>query len=431
MVVPRMCSGWLEVQTMGALRADFVERLRAADKEGRLRVYYPRVSEDVDVFVHSKVMVVDDAIARVGSANLSNRSMRVDSECDISIDARGDARVQAAIARFRDQLLAEHLGTTPSALAEAVSAANGSLIQGVESLRQGPRTLEPVGNCPEDPPPPDAILRLAADPERPIDPEQLVDTFLLEDEVSARARLRKRAAIAAIVALALGLAWAFSPLRERVTPAEIEIFLRAFRASPFAPVVIAVIFAAATLLMVPVNALILGVSLSFSAATGVLYSILGVLTAASAGYGVGRVLGRDALGRLSGPRINRLSKRLARSGVLTVAAARLVPVAPFGVVNLVAGASHIRYRQFLLGTLLGNLPGVVLLSVFGQGVVRAIIGDRRSPGFAIALAVLAALTVGCAVAWWVRRVRLLARERERASQPGGPELRTSSAGADG
>ncbi|EGD00396.1 phospholipase D/transphosphatidylase, partial [Burkholderia sp. TJI49] len=71
------------------------------------------------VNVHSKLAIVDDECLLIGSANLNNRSMLLDTECCIALAAAGDARVRAAIAATRDRLLAEHLGTTPDALAAA------------------------------------------------------------------------------------------------------------------------------------------------------------------------------------------------------------------------------------------------------------------------------------------------------------------------
>src|SRR6185436_20538385 len=87
-----------------------------------------------------KVMVVDDVLARVGSSNLSNRSMGLDTECDLAVESRGDPRVAAALAAFRDRLLAEHLGVARSAVAASIEQ-SGSLIGAIDRLGGGPRTL--------------------------------------------------------------------------------------------------------------------------------------------------------------------------------------------------------------------------------------------------------------------------------------------------
>jgi phosphatidylserine/phosphatidylglycerophosphate/cardiolipin synthase-like enzyme len=141
LVLPARCPAWLEETSMGPLRARSLVRLRASDVHGRLRAYFPRVGPDGCVNVHAKVMVVDDALARVGSANLSNRSLELDTECDLAIEARGRPDLERAIARFRDDLVAEHLGAAESDVADLLRA-RGSLIEAIEALRGGARTLE-------------------------------------------------------------------------------------------------------------------------------------------------------------------------------------------------------------------------------------------------------------------------------------------------
>ena len=103
-VVTRLLShGWLEEYTMGVLRNKMVERLRAADAEGRFNVYYPDMpglAEGTCIDVHSKMMAVDDEWLRIGSANMNNRSMGLDTECDIAIEAGGGMRSRAPSANF-------------------------------------------------------------------------------------------------------------------------------------------------------------------------------------------------------------------------------------------------------------------------------------------------------------------------------------------
>ena len=117
-VVPKECHGWLERQSMGAFRDVAFRRLTDADSSGRLRLVYPIASRahDVPTFVHSKVMIVDDELVRIGSANFARRSMGMDSECDLAVEAGGDAQVRAGIRRIRDRLVAEHLGLAVDAV---------------------------------------------------------------------------------------------------------------------------------------------------------------------------------------------------------------------------------------------------------------------------------------------------------------------------
>ena len=141
-VNPESQDGWLEEATMGAARARLIEHVRKADAHGRFRVYYPATATGAPIYVHAKVMVVDDRMLRVGSSNLNNRSMGFDTECDLAIDAGDDGELSKRIASVRDDLLAEHLGATADVVAGKLEE-TGSLIATIEALgRNGRRLVE-------------------------------------------------------------------------------------------------------------------------------------------------------------------------------------------------------------------------------------------------------------------------------------------------
>jgi phosphatidylserine/phosphatidylglycerophosphate/cardiolipin synthase-like enzyme len=132
-LVPRLNSGWKEQSTMGLLRARRLEKLRACNHQGKLRILSPVVgtSLEVPVNLHSKVMIIDDRIFQVGSANLSNRSLSLDTECNVAIVADGSPEtahsVSLGIARLRARLLAEHIGMTEDWVLEKTKT-TGSLL---------------------------------------------------------------------------------------------------------------------------------------------------------------------------------------------------------------------------------------------------------------------------------------------------------------
>ena len=101
-ISPYTQSGWLEISTMGVLRGRNHRLLRAADRNGRYRLYYPTLpwldGRDDCLNIHSKVLIVDDELLMIGSANLADRSMGTDTECNLALEARGDPRVERAIA---------------------------------------------------------------------------------------------------------------------------------------------------------------------------------------------------------------------------------------------------------------------------------------------------------------------------------------------
>ncbi|HEX2764355.1 MAG TPA: phospholipase D-like domain-containing protein [Allosphingosinicella sp.] len=142
-VNPRTAYGWLDGAVMTPARAELVETLKARRHGERLRIYSPVTEEGNDIYVHAKIMIVDDLLLRVGSANLNNRSMGLDSECDLVVDGRGRDEVRATIARIMCDLLGEHLGMECEAVARCI-AETGSVGGAIERLRGRGRTLVPL-----------------------------------------------------------------------------------------------------------------------------------------------------------------------------------------------------------------------------------------------------------------------------------------------
>jgi uncharacterized membrane protein YdjX (TVP38/TMEM64 family) len=128
----------------------------------------------------------------------------------------------------------------------------------------------------------------------------------------------------------------------------------------------------------------------FGPLLGIVYALAGATLSGALTFAIGRHLNRQLVRGLAGRRLNDLSRRLGKRGLLTIVFARIVPVGPYTIVNIVAGASHIRWRDFLLGTVIGLVPGVTVASIFVDRVAAAI----RSPGtgtFALLAAVGVAL----------------------------------------
>lgn len=133
---PVKAHGWLEPIAMDTARARLVAALKKVDRHERLRIYTPHTHDGTPIYVHAKIMIVDDHILRVGSSNLNNRSLRLDTECDVAIDARlaQNAATPRTIAAIRNDLIAEHLGVSVRRV-ETQWKKTGSLIETIEALR--------------------------------------------------------------------------------------------------------------------------------------------------------------------------------------------------------------------------------------------------------------------------------------------------------
>jgi len=223
-------------------------------------------------------------------------------------------------------------------------------------------------------------------------PEHLVEA--IEDvDVDTRAPARRRLALTMLaVALiaALACVWFFTPLRDWIDLHYLVNALTRLGNSPLAPFAMIAAFIVGGLLVVPANLLIAVCVIVFGPLLGALYALIGTELSAWLLYEIGRRLPASLLRERFGPRAHRLRERVLRYGVLAVAVVRIVPMAPFTVVNLLGGAAHIPRAPYLAGTALGMLPGIVFAVVFIDRVVAAI--EHPSPlSYTLLLAAAAAI----------------------------------------
>lgn len=405
-LLPEHTDGWLSQNTMDVLRERLFKQLQRADHHHRLRLYCPYVPglDGECVNVHSKMIIVDNELVRVGSANLNNRSMGLDTECDLVLEAAGDARVHGAIETFRNRLLGEHLGVEPRMI-ETHLAHDGSLIRAIELLSGSERTLVPLTF--RVTPDMDALIpdTQVVDSDKPLDADRLLmEVVPQEQREPARHHI---ALIVSILAAILGLtaAWHWSPLREWVNVNTLATFAAGFEQTPGASLLTLGAFIVGGLIAFPLTILIIVCVLVLGPWQGFVYSLLGALLSAMLTYGLGHLLGRDIVRRLAGKKIGELNRRLARRGLLTIIFVRIIPVAPFTVINLIAGASHIRFRDFAIGSAIGLLPGILGMSLF-MDRLAATIQKPDLPAFAMLAAVIAAIVVSGWSFWrWEERRR--------------------------
>ncbi len=144
-ILPRRGNNRLEQETMDGARHRLIQVLWGADEHGRLGIYYPVTDGGSAIYVHSKVMVVDDRLLRIGSSNLNNRSMGFDSECDVAIEVDPDSsddQLRRQITGVRDELVSEHLGVPIDEFQNAAAGTNSHL-KAIEQLRGDGKTLRP------------------------------------------------------------------------------------------------------------------------------------------------------------------------------------------------------------------------------------------------------------------------------------------------
>jgi phosphatidylserine/phosphatidylglycerophosphate/cardiolipin synthase-like enzyme/uncharacterized membrane protein YdjX (TVP38/TMEM64 family) len=352
-VSPSECHGWLEQNTMGAFRNRLFHRLIAADRYRRLRLVHPAASRSrgVPTFVHSKVMIVDDELMRIGSANFSRRSMSVDSECDLAAEAAGDPGMQAGIRHIRDRLLAEHLGAPVAEISRELD--RGMSLRALVDSRAGrDRTLARLSVPEDEGTTPSEALRAAADPEEP----------LLSDSAIANGTppLDGASHLAAVVGY-----FVLFPLE-----------------------------------LVAVAA---GIWLGFL--QGGLFALLASLIAAIAGYGAGRRIGVKRLRRWMTTRAYRSVRQLGAGDVIDLIVLQLAWVASGGSIHALCGAARVPFGKYLVGTLIGSAAPMFALSALGALIRQAI----RYPTMWNALAAFGAAMLFLAAAAALRTLLLFWR----------------------
>jgi phospholipase D1/2 len=406
LVLRLLSHGWLEEHTMHVLRTGLLKRLAGADRHGRLRVCYPHVPDLAEGWcldVHSKLMIVDDELLRIGSSNLANRSMGVDTECDVLVEARGRADVKQAIVDFRARLMAEHLGCEPGEVARLCGEAT-ALCGAVDSLGGGARCLKKLEDLPEWS---DTVVELAsvADPAEPIarDFLELAPAAPAGEPASSGPAWGRLAAIVAVIA-ALAAIWRFTPLADAITAEHAIEWAKEFGSRPWAPFAVALFYTPACFVLFPRPLITLAAVIAFGPWLGFGVALAGVVFSAGVTYVAGRFMRRDTVRRLAGPRLNRMIEVLRKHGLLAMTLLRLVPLAPFAVEGIVAGAVRLKLWHLLAGTAIGMLPGTLATTVFGEQIEAAFSGDRGVNWWVIAG--VGALLVGgsFAVRHWFRRM---------------------------
>ena len=154
----------------------------------------------------------------------------------------------------------------------------------------------------------------------------------------------------------------------------------------------------------------------FGPVLGGAISWVATLISALLNFALGRALGQERLQRRLGDRAKRWVDRVSEEGVMAALLVRLVPVAPFVLINMAAGASTMKARDFAVGTAIGIVPKIAAIAVFGRGLVELVRGDNLLLGVGL---LVVAIVIAVFV-WRVRRRHQAAVEPEKSPVPAQP-----------
>lgn len=205
----------------------------------------------------------------------------------------------------------------------------------------------------------------------------------------------------AILVLLFGVAsaWQWSPLADQIDIGKVSAWAVGLRNHPARPLIILSAYLVGTLALVPITVLIITTAIMFGPVLGFAYSFAGCFLGAGATYALGYFLGRDLVRQITGPKWKRVERKIEQSGVMAVATLRLLPVAPFTVVNVISGAFQVPVRDYILGSILGLAPGIVVINLFEHQLENAV--RNPGPGSYILLGALVVISVWGTL--WLRR----------------------------
>jgi phospholipase D1/2 len=213
---------------------------------------------------------------------------------------------------------------------------------------------------------------------------------------------KRRLWIAGAVLLLLfagAAAWKWTPLADLIDVGYLARWASVWRESPARHFYLLAAYVIGSILIVPITLLILVTAIVFGPVLGSVYALIGSLAGAIVTYAIGFLLGKDFVQKIAGPRWSSLEEKISQTGIIAVATARLLPVAPFTVVNIVSGAFKVPLRDYLIGSILGLAPGILITNLFAHQFERAI----RNPGVGTFLLLLALIAVSVIGGVWLKR----------------------------
>ena len=220
-------------------------------------------------------------------------------------------------------------------------------------------------------------------------------------------RLGKLIIPAIVLATLVGLAllWRFTSLAELLKPEHVAERLTAIQRHRGAPFIFLAAYVVGGVVMFPVTVMSTTTAIIFPPLIAASISFTGIIVSAAITHWIGAHFLRKWTRSALGATIKRVDEALADRGIITIAAIRMVPLAPFTLVNLAAGALGVGFRDYMLGTVLGIAPGTILVCLFGRQV-RQFWKHPSGEGVALVVGVIVVwIAVSLSLQRWAARRR--------------------------
>ncbi len=363
--------GRFECEAFWASRIEFKKILFQGVDSDRIIMSYSSITDEQSRSaykrIHSKVMTIDDQYLVIGSSNLSNRSMTLDTEIDTVLYGNTEHNQQNII-RMRDDLIAEHTGRELADTAQLMKSDTPARSI-IENQRAHGYILTQVNDEIFTDQPSDNLFRSFSDPEEPLIAMPTLDGQSLPVKNPRRRTIMIGIGLLVIAILGGLMFWASQSI-SWLSADSINAFLEESRGTYFALPTVLLVYLVGGLLFFPVTVLSIAVAAVFGPIWGPIYGMLGALLSSASMFGIGKLLGNTGLKKVGGPKVEAVDQKLKSSGIVGVAAIRMLPIAPFSLVNLVAGISSIGIFQFLMGTFLGMFPPMIAKGLVGDSITQ-------------------------------------------------------------
>jgi uncharacterized membrane protein YdjX (TVP38/TMEM64 family) len=225
-----------------------------------------------------------------------------------------------------------------------------------------------------------------------------------KDADDRRRRLGLRLALLVVIFLGGVALFRWSPVADRASPQMIADFFRGLGSPWWSPLVFVPLYAAGTALGLPGTIPTLAGGAIFGVGRGMLYNTLGANIGALGAFLLARYLGRDFVARILKGKAALLDEKIGEHGFSTMLYLRLIPIVPFNALNFSAGLSRVSIRDYVLGSLIGMLPGTLVYTYFADALIRGT-GEARREAFLHFLAAAAFLVAFTLATAWIRRRR--------------------------
>lgn len=380
--------GIFEQEAFWGPRIRFREILEEGIPPERLRMVYPSVRKDngdrAVIRIHAKCFICDDRYINIASSNLNNRSMGLDTECDLVFEAT-TAEQRGWITSIRHDLIAEHTDLPADDVARLI--ADGAPLDHFID-RPNRHYMTAI----DDQEFTDGALAGAvvpfADPDHAIPiPTPVVPGS--EKKITGRLFAILLLTALGLAALAGGLL-AFTPIRDVMAADTMQNAVDILAKEPSGLPLVLLLYIGAGFILFPISVLIVATSIAFGPWMGGLLSLAGAMASAAVSFWIARIAGKNLLARFMGGRLDRITRHSRDYGILGVAAIRLMPIAPFSLVNLAAGIAPVRFRDFVIGSVLGLLPGIAAIALVGNSVWSLFSDPTRTE----------IILLGCGVVLW-------------------------------